>query len=278
MSQNTLLTTDDDPVMPTQDNNLLSPNVTTTQSEPTDDDPVMVTQVATTQPEPTQVRDIMDPANQHPKIKEKRKFSVTHFNYYLNVKNAGLVANSLPVTVRTFDDLTYDDIDTGDYMAEYANYLSKHARKWCKPTQDLISYASAAGYMGAVKNLLVDKYRSSKTTPKQITGDTWKRFLTKIHSTMRERCRRENKPLHGSKQSATDEDRYGIYAICIWEAKLQNAEFLNFFQSMVMNCGRGCEIGLTRYEHLKMKKIHEPNGINYHTLEQYINRTKVLSK
>ena len=99
---------------------------------------------------------------------------MTHFNYYLNIKNAELLANSIPVTVKTFDDLTYDDIDTGDYLAEFADYLSKTARKWCKLTQDLISYGSAAGYMGAVKKLLVDKYRNSKSTPKQISGDTWK--------------------------------------------------------------------------------------------------------
>ena len=260
MSQSTSLITDNEPVAVTQYTNLLS------QAE------------TTAQPGAMKVCDIMDPSNQHPKIKEKRKSAVTHFNYYLNIKNAELVANSITVTVRTFDDLSYDDIDTGDYLAEYANYLSKAARKYCKPKNDLISYASAAGYMGAIKNLLVDKYRNSKSTPKQITGDTWKRFLSKIHSTMRERSRREKKPMHGTKQSATDEDRYGIYAICIWEAKLQNAEFLNFFQSMVMNCGRGCEIGLTRYEHLSMKKINEPNGIHFNTLQQYINRTKVLSK
>ena len=102
--------------------------------------------------------------------------------------------------------------------------------------------------------------------------------MAKLHSTMWERCRRENKPMHGSKQAATEKDRFGIYAICVWDGKLKNAEFLNFFQSMVMNCGRGCEIGLTKFEHLEMKKIKEPNGVEFYTLQQYINRTKVLSK
>ena len=153
MSQSTSLSTDNEPVMVTQDINLMS------QIETTD------------QLTPMKVRDIVDPSNQHQKIKEKRNSAVTHFNYYLNIKNAELVANSITVTVRTFDELTYDDIDTGDYLAEYANYLSKTARKWCKPTQDLISYAYAAEYMGAVKKFLVDKYRNSKSTPNQISFD-----------------------------------------------------------------------------------------------------------
>ena len=121
MSQSTSLSTDNEPVAVTQDDNFMS------QTETTD------------KPGNKKVSDIMDPSNQHPKIKEKRKSAVTHFNYYLNIKNAELVANSITVTVRNFDDLTYDDIDTGDYLAEYANYLSKEARKYCKPKNDLIS-------------------------------------------------------------------------------------------------------------------------------------------
>ena len=45
-----------------------------------------------------------------------------------------------------------------------------------------------------------------------------------------------------------------------------------------MNCGRGCEIGLTRFEHFTMKTIKEPHGVEFDTLEQYINRIKVMSK
>ena len=45
-----------------------------------------------------------------------------------------------------------------------------------------------------------------------------------------------------------------------------------------MNCGRGCEIGLTRFEHFTMKTIKEPHGQEFDTLEQYINRIKVMSK
>ena len=44
-----------------------------------------------------------------------------------------------------------------------------------------------------------------------------------------------------------------------------------------MNCGRGCEIGLSRIDHLHMKMLNEPN-VEYATLEQYVNRTKVQSK
>ena len=37
----------------------------------------------------------------------------------------------------------------------------------------------------------------------------------------------------------------------------------SIFQSMVMSCNRGCEIGLTRFEHLEMKNIKEPNSLEF---------------
>ena len=47
---------------------------------------------------------------------------------------------------------------------------------------------------------------------------------------------------------------------------------------MVMNCGRGCEIGLSRFDNLEMIKIKESNDIEFHTMQHYINQTKVLGK
>ena len=43
---------------------------------------------------------------------------------------------------------------------------------------------------------------------------------------------------------------------------------------MVMNCGRGSEIGVTKFEHFNLKRIKEDYGLEYETIEQYVNRSK----
>ena len=142
----------------------------------------------------------------------------------------------------------------------------------------LLSYASATGYMSSMKSSLVTKFRFHSDVPKQLSPDIWKRYMTTIFGIMYERSRRERKPMHGTKESCDAKDRFGIMAVCIWDGTLHNAELMIFFQSMVMNCGRGCEIGLSRLDHLQMKTVHEPNGVKFATLQQYVNRTKVQSK
>ena len=47
---------------------------------------------------------------------------------------------------------------------------------------------------------------------------------------------------------------------------------------MVMNCGRGSEIGVTRFQDLNLKRIEEDYGLVYETMEQYVNRTKTEGK
>jgi len=53
-----------------------------------------------------------------------------------------------------------------------------------------------------------------------------------------------------------------------------NAEFMNLFQSMVMNCGCGSKIGVTCFNHFNLRYIKEDYGLEYNTLEQYVNRSK----
>ena len=45
-----------------------------------------------------------------------------------------------------------------------------------------------------------------------------------------------------------------------------------------MNCGRGSEIGITRYQDLTLKLIEEDSGKKYYTLSQYVERMKTQSK
>ena len=142
----------------------------------------------------------------------------------------------------------------------------------------LIAYSTAVGYMGSIKNLLIDKLKKHGGIPTQLTDTIWKRYMASVRSSKWQYCRKNRVKMHGTKDSATDQDRLAIFAICIWTGTLPNAEFLNFFQSMVMNCGRGSEIGISRYDHFSMVSIEEPSGMKYHTLGQYVERMKTESK
>ena len=73
-------------------------------------------------------------------------------------------------------------------------------------------------------------------------------------------------PMFGTKESASDADCMAIIAICIWTGSVVNAKFLNLFQSMVMNCGRGSKIGVLRFEHLHMRVIKEDYGLDYKSI------------
>ena len=223
--------------------------------------------------------DILDPNNAKSKVKEKRKSAMSHFEHYLSLRNETLLKENKPTGPTKITEMAYEDFNTGSYMTEFAHYVANNARKYMKSNEELISYATASGYMGAIKNLVVDQYKmDDRGTPNQFSADIWKRYMHSIRSIKWEQCRRKKSPLFGSKESASDADRLGLFAICMWSGTLENAEFMNFFQSMVMNCGRGSEIGLSRFDHLKLKSIKEDNGSEYSTLVQYINRTKVMGK
>ena len=91
-------------------------------------------------------------------------------------------------------------------------------------------------------------------------------------------ARKSHHPLMGTKEAATEHDKKGVVAVCMWSDTLNNAEFMNFFQSMVSNCGRGSEIAISKYKHLSMTDIKEDNGLEFQTFRQYVMRLKTLGE
>ena len=74
---------------------------------------------------------------QRPKVKEKRRSAVKHFDFYIDMKNKELLLDQRKIIISRFSDIKFDDINTGDYLGEYANYLAQHATRYCK--KDAIS-------------------------------------------------------------------------------------------------------------------------------------------
>ena len=55
---------------------------------------------------------------------------------------------------------------------------------------------------------------------------------------------------------------------------MSNSDFMNLFNAMISNCGRGSEIAMTSYDQLSMKMIDEENMVHIQTLHQYVHRIK----
>ena len=117
-------------------------------------------------------------------------------------------------------------MNTGPYIGEFAYYLANYAQVKVKSNEKIIAYTSAAGYLGAINNLLLDTYKSDdRVSPKQFQTKIWKQYMMKLRTTKWELCRREKVPLLGSKESAIYKDCLGMFAVCLWSGTLANDEF-----------------------------------------------------
>ena len=112
----------------------------------------------------------------------------------------------------------------------------------------------------------------------QLQTEVWKRYLETMRSVKWEESRKKQSRMIGHKEAATEQDKMGLSAVCIWTGSLENAEFMNLFQGMVMNCGRGSDIGISNLSDFSLKQIKEDNGVTYDTLQQYVLRPKTLGK
>ena len=106
----------------------------------------------------------------------------------------------------------------------------------------------------------------------------WSRMLAQIWYSKREYARLKKIKLFGSKEAASTNDRMGLLAVCLWSGTLDNAEFMNLFNAMIMNCGRGNEIAITTFSELSMRTIREENMLPFDTLQQYVHRVKTEGK
>ena len=172
---------------------------------------------------------ILDDVNAKSKVGEKRTSAQSHFNCFLTLRNHQLLSTDKPAGKSNYGELSFDDIDKGPYIGEYANYLASVARLYMNPNNELISYASATGYMGSIKNALLDKFHRVGI-PSQLKAEVWKRKTTRVQSMKLDQAKNKNIPVFGTKESASDADRMGIITICIWSGSTANAEFLNFFK------------------------------------------------
>ena len=95
------------------------------------------------------------------------------------------------------------------------------------PKEALVTYNTSVGYMGAIKNLLIVKWKN-QAIPLQLQDGIWKRYLEIMRAVKFNCARKSHHPLMGTKEAATEHDKKGVIAVCMWSGTLNNAEFMIF--------------------------------------------------
>ena len=231
------------------------------------------TQEAVNQMKGTNIDNIMG-QECHKKTMEKRTSMASHFNFCLAMRTEKIRNGEMVGTpIESFEDVTWEDLNEGSIVGEWASYLQDVARKNMKINQDFISYSTATGYMSSFKCALIDKFHK-KGVPAQFESQIWSQMLAKIRQSKFQYAQKHKKRMFGSKIAASKEDNRGLVALVLWKGSVQNAEFMMLFHSMIHNCGRGSEIAILTWESCKLKLIEEAHGYKYETLSQHVLRVK----
>ena len=133
--------------------------------------------------------------------------------------------------------------------------------------------------MSSFKCSMIDLYHL-QGSHQQFKPQIWSRMLAQIRYSKWGYVRQHKIKLFGSKYAATGNDKMGLLAVCLWSGTLANAKFMNLFNTMVGNCGRGSEIAITSFDELTMKRTDEENmtPYAYDTLQQFFHRVKTEGK
>ena len=147
-----------------------------------------------------------------------------------------------------FKDITYNNLDKTKLPGDFATFLANTATCYRTPLPEgkLISYQTATGYMSSFKCSMVNKGHLTGS-PTQFQQKIWSRILAQIRHENWEHARNNNIKLFGSEKSVTRNDRMGLLAIGLWSGTLDDTEFMNLFNSMIENCGRGSEIAISEF-------------------------------
>ncbi len=103
------------------------------------------------------------------------------------------------MNIPNFDDITYDDIDKGKLVGEWATYLADHATNYRKPNGVPILYQTATGYISSFKCTMIDLFHDHSVA-KQFDPQVWTRMLSQVQSTKFEYARIHKIKLFGSKK------------------------------------------------------------------------------
>ena len=92
---------------------------------------------------------------------ENRGLAIGHFNFFLQLRIGKKTTGKEEIVRICLADLTFMDIITGAFIGEFESYLAKTATKWMNPKESLLTYTTAVGYMGVIKNVLLVKSSST---------------------------------------------------------------------------------------------------------------------
>ena len=120
------------------------------------------------------------------KNKRKKQSAINHLDYFLK--------NQDKYELKSHNDIKLSDI-TDDFVGKFATYLSKFARKKCDPSQPLLAYLTAHGYLSAFKMHYINRYKNEKEPP-CFDRERWRKFMRAIYKDKSAQARESGQVCH----------------------------------------------------------------------------------
>ena len=79
--------------------------------------------------------------------------------------------------------------------------------------------------------------------PDCMKDDIWKLYTTEIRCKKVKQSLKEQIPLYGSYEKATEDDVKTLVNLCLWTGDKEMAQFASMFLDCFTSCGRGSEVG-----------------------------------
>jgi hypothetical protein len=182
-----------------------------------------------------------------------------------------LLTQSPPVSLASFSEAHVRD----QLVTKWANYLGKDAVRQDR-TRKPIKVLTALSYLSAFKQFVICLVGKDNSLPKCLDDKTFSTYSAAIWTA--KRAMSKGVPLVTPKESATEDDRRALAALCIWNADCESAEFLVFLIAAYQSAGRGGEMAALTWANLLTTTIKEQHSNPYSVLQLDFFRDKTSTQ
>ena len=205
--------------------------------------------------------------------KEKEKNALKHLNYFMKHHAKQRKYTFVRAQELDFEATEQNNAWWDDMIGCFFTYLSLHARCYCDPDKERISYNSASGYASSVKSYFSNKFRTRVNEIPVFQTERWKALRVKLLARYEDDNRNSGKSLVNPHEASNRTDREAIATGCIWLNSPQGAEFWHINVTMTQYSGRGSEVALDRRSKMGTTEVSELH-YRYNILQSKLKRHK----
>ena len=166
-----------------------------------------------------------------------------HFDYFYHNCYQPSEGKQKREHLKSFDDLLASDV-TDDLCGKFGSYLASEARHKCKKDAQFLGQTSTFIYFSSFKKVLEKKFaRMEAPLPTCMKEEIWNLYTTEMRRKKVKQSLKEQTPLYGSYEKATEDDVRTLVNLCLWTGDEEMAQFASMFLDCFTSCGRGSEVG-----------------------------------